>query len=277
MAILRRLLRDRLGTLGLVLVCAVIAGAVFADVIALQDPLKIAPRMRFEGPSLEHLLGTDHLGRDMWSRVLHGARIALGLAVSATLVSLAIGIVLGLVSGYGPRWLDSLLLLVFETLRSFPTVMLALALMILIGSGLTTVFAVVVVVSAPAYARILRTQTLSIRNAEYVVASRSIGAGTLRILGIHILPNIIGPLLIIACMDVPVVITIEAGMSFLGLGVPPPAPSWGTILNEAQGYVRESPWPSIDAGMALVVATCGFTFLGEALRDILDPRLRKGA
>lgn len=270
-----RILRDRLGAIGLVLIIAVVGGALLADVIAVHDPLKIAPRERFALPSADHLLGTDHLGRDLFARVLHGARLALGLALSAIVMSLVLGVGLGLISGYGPRWVDTIMMLLFEALRSFPTVMLALAITILLGAGLQTVLAVIVLVSAPAYARIIRTQVLAVRNAEYVLASRSVGASATRIVLMHIMPNIIGPLLIIACMDIPVVITIEAGMSFLGLGIPPPAPSWGTMLNEAQAYVRESPWPAIAGGGALVLATLGFTFLGETLRDLFDPRLAK--
>ncbi|MFO1059252.1 MAG: ABC transporter permease [Dongiaceae bacterium] len=274
-AVIGRLLAEPLGVLGLVLVLAVVLGAVFADHLTPYDPIKMVVRDRFQPPSLVHLLGTDHLGRDLLSRVLHGGRIALGLSVSATLASLLLGAVLGLVAGYGPRWLDHAMVLLFDAIRSFPTVMIALALAILVGRSLWTVFFVVIAVFAPGYGRIVRTQTIALRNAEFVLATRAVGAGLVRVLAVHILPNIIGPVLIVACMDIPVVITIEAGMSFLGLGVPPPAPSWGTILNEGQNYIQESAWPSIAGGLALILATLGFTFLGETLRDVIDPRLRR--
>ena len=276
-AALRRVLGEPLGLLGLVLVLVVVLGAIFADWLTIYDPIKMLPRDRFQAPSFLHLLGTDHLGRDLFSRVLHGGRIALTLALSATGAALAIGAVLGLGAGYGPRWLDNVMLLLFDAIRSFPTVMLALALAILVGRSLWTVFLVVIIVNAPAYGRIIRTQTITLKGAEFVLASRSVGARAVRVLAIHILPNLIGPVLILACMDIPVVITIEAGMSFLGLGVPPPAPSWGTILSEGQNYISDSPWPSIAGGIPLILSTLGFTFLGEALRDVIDPRLRATA
>ena len=274
-AVLRRLLSEPLGLFGLSLVVLVVLGAVFADQLTPYDPIKMVVRDRFQPPSLEHLLGTDHLGRDLLSRVLHGGRIALGLAISATAASLLLGALLGLIAGYGPRWLDNAMVLLFDAVRSFPTVMITLALAILLGRSLWTVFVVVIAVFAPGYGRIVRTQTIALRNAEFVLATRAVGAGVARVLAVHILPNIIGPVLIIACMDIPVVITIEAGISFLGLGVPPPAPSWGTILNEGQNYIQDSPWPSIAGGIALILATLGFTFFGETLRDVIDPRLRR--
>ncbi|MGF7162109.1 peptide/nickel transport system permease protein [Rhodoligotrophos appendicifer] len=274
---LRRLARDRLGLLGVSLVVLVVLAAIFADVLTPYSPIKMTPRDRFMSPSFEHLLGTDQLGRDLFTRVLYGGRIALTVALTATALSLVIGVILGLIAGYGPRWLDNLLLLVFDTLKSFPTVMLALALVTLVGPSLQAVILVVVIVSAPGYGRIIRTQTISMRNSEFILASKSLGAGPIRLVFVHILPNVIGPILILASMEIPVVITIEAGMSFLGLGVRPPTPSWGAILNDGFGYVRESPWPAIAGGLPIIVATLGFTFLGETLRDIFDPRLRKDA
>jgi peptide/nickel transport system permease protein len=233
------------------------------------------PRDRFLGPSVSHLLGTDQLGRDLFTRVLYGARIALYVALVSTGVGLVGGLALGMIAGYGPRWLDSLLLLVFDALRSFPTVMLALALATLIGPSLSAVILVVVIATLPGYARIVRAQTMSLKSAEFVLSARALGAPARRILLVHILPNVIGPLLILASMDIPVVITIEAGMSFLGLGVRPPTPSWGSILNDGFAFIRETPWPAIAGGLPIVVATLGFTFLGETLRDEFDPRLRR--
>ena len=180
-----------------------------------------------------------------------------------------------MIAGYGPRWLDSLLLLFFDSLRSFPTVMLALALVTLTGPSLATVVLVVVLATLPGYARVVRAQTMSLKTAEFVLSARTLGARPWRILAVHILPNLIGPLVILVSMDIPVVITIEAGMSFLGLGVRPPTPSWGSILNDGYAFIRESSWPAIAGGLPIVIATLGFTFLGETLRDHLDPRLRK--
>lgn len=269
-----RLLREPLGVFALVLVVTVIAAAVFADLLASADPSKIAPRDRFMAPGMEHLLGTDQLGRDLFSRVLYGGRIALTVALGSTGVSLLIGVVLGLIAGYGPRWLDNLMILLFDAIKSFPTVMLALAFVTLFGPSLTAVVVVVVIVNVPGYARIIRTQTIALKSAEFVTAAQSMGASTARILRVHILPNVIGPILILASMDIPVVIAIEAGMSFLGLGVRPPTPSWGAILNDGFANIRETVWIVFAGGMPIILTTLGFTFLGETLRDIFDPRLK---
>jgi peptide/nickel transport system permease protein len=270
----RAVLAQPMGALGLCMVLLVIAAALFAD-LSPYSPSGMSPRDRFADPSLLHWLGTDHLGRDLFTRVLFGARIALGVALVATGISLAGGLVLGMAAGYGPRWLDSALLLLFDALRSFPTVMLALALVTLTGPSLYAVVAVVVIATLPGYARVIRAQTMALKNTEFVLAARALGASAPRILFVDVMPNLIGPLLILVSMDIPVVITIEAGMSFLGLGVRPPTPSWGTILNDGYSFIRESPWPAIAGGLPIVVATLGFTFLGETLRDRFDPRLRR--
>jgi peptide/nickel transport system permease protein len=274
-----RLLRvavDPMGMLGIVLVLAVVIGAVFAGLLSPYAPTKIAPAMRFQAPGAAHLLGTDQLGRDLFSRVLFGARIALDVALVSICISFAGGLVLGMIAGYGPRWLDSLLLLVFDALRSFPTVMLGLALVTLMGPSLTAVVVVVVISTLPGYGRVVRAQTMTLKQSEFVLAARVLGASTWRILPVHIMPNLLGPLLILTSMDIPVVITIEAGMSFLGLGVRPPTPSWGSILSDGFAFISESPWPAIAGGLPIIVATLGFTFLGETLRDHFDPRLGKG-
>ncbi|RTM06249.1 MAG: ABC transporter permease [Hyphomicrobiales bacterium] len=275
--VLRRIVREPLGAFGLTLVVIVVLSALFADVLTSYPPTKLAPAERFAPASLHHLLGTDHLGRDLFSRVLHGGRIALAIALGATGLSLIGGIMLGLIAGYGPRWLDNLMLLLFDAIKSFPTVMLALTLVTLTGPSLLSVLIVVVLVNVPGYARIIRTQTLVLKSAEHVMAARSMGAGTARILTVHILPNVIGPILILASMDIPVVVAIEAGLSFLGLGVRPPLPSWGAILNDGFVNIRDSYWIVIAGGLPIILTTLGFTFLGETLRDVFDPRLKRRA
>jgi len=269
-----RIISDPMGLLGITLVALIVIGALCAGLTG-YNPAKLAMHDRFLDASFTHFLGTDHLGRDLFTRALYGARIALGVAFVATGISFTGGLVLGMIAGYGPRWLDSLLLLFFDSLRSFPTVMLALALVTLTGPSLATVVLVVVLATLPGYARVVRAQTMSLKTAEFVLSARTLGARPWRILAVHILPNLIGPLVILVSMDIPVVITIEAGMSFLGLGVRPPTPSWGSILNDGYAFIRESSWPAIAGGLPIVIATLGFTFLGETLRDHLDPRLRK--
>ena len=272
---LRRILRDPLGALGTALVLLFILSAVLAPWIAPYEPNALDVPARLQGPSVAHPLGTDNLGRDVLSRVLYGGQIALAVALTAVGLSLAGGIVLGLIAGYGPRWLDNVLLLLFDSVRAFPVVMFALAVITVVGPSLQTVILVVVVTSVPQYARIIRTQTMSLRHTEFILAERALGAGAPRVLLVHILPNVIGPLMILASMEIPVVITIEAGLSFLGLGVRPPTPSWGNILNDGYAFIRNTPWLVIAGGLPVVLTTLGFTFLGETLRDVFDPRLRR--
>jgi peptide/nickel transport system permease protein len=207
--------------------------------------------------------------------VLYGGRIALFVSLVSVGLSLMFGCVLGMLAGYGPRWLDNGFILVFDAIRSFPTVLFALALVTLIGPSLTTIIVIVVVTATPLYGRIVRTQTLALQESEFIQAARAIGVRPPRLLARHMLPNLIGPLLILASMDIPVVITIESGLSFLGLGVRPPTPSWGSILNDGYGFIRDTPWLVIAGGAPIVLTTLGFTFLGEALRDIFDPRLQR--
>jgi len=264
------------GMFGLFLVILFFASAIFAPLISRYDPFALDIPARMSGPTAAHWLGTDQLGRDTLTRVLYGGRVALEIAAIGVSVSVFVGLVLGMLAGYGPRWLDNLLLLAFDTIRAFPTIVLALATVALTGPSLEMVLAIVVVTSIPAYARMARTSTLALKHTEFILAERSLGAGMGKILRRHVMPNVIGPLLILAAMDVPVVVTVEAGLSFLGLGVLPPTASWGTILNEGYLVIRDTPWPVVAGGIPLVLTTLGFTFLGEALRDVFDPKLRKG-
>ncbi len=262
--------------IGLLLVVAFFASAIFAPFFSTHDPNQLDIPARLSGPTWEHWAGTDQLGRDTYSRVLHGGRVALKIAAIGVSVSLFIGLMLGMIAGYGPRWLDNFLLLIFDTTRSFPTIVMALAAVALTGPSLELVMIIVIITSIPGYARLARTSTMQLKNTEFIIAEQSLGAHPLKIIWRHVMPNVIGPLLILAAMDVSVVVTVEAGLSFLGLGVQPPTSSWGTILNEGYLIVRETPWPIVAGGIPLILTTLGFTFLGESLRDIFDPRLRKG-
>jgi peptide/nickel transport system permease protein len=263
------------GVVGLVLVTLFFASAIFAPLIAPYDPLQMDIPARLSGPTIEHIAGTDQLGRDTFSRVLYGGRVALQIAAIGVSIAFSVGLLLGMIAGYGPRWLDNTLILVFDTIRAFPTIVMALAAVALTGPSLKLVMIIVIVIAIPGFGRLARTNTLAIKNQEFITAERSLGAPSVTILLRHVMPNVIGPLLILAAMDVPVVITIEAGLSFLGLGVLPPTASWGTILNEGYLVIRDTPWPVIAGGIPLVLTTLGFTFLGEALRDVFDPKLRK--
>ncbi|MFC0268039.1 ABC transporter permease [Kushneria aurantia] len=266
---------NRSGAIGFVLVALIVFAAIFAPWLAPYDPTAIMTGPRMAPPSPEHWLGTDNLGRDLLSRVIAGGRVAMLVAAAALGAALTGGLSLGLIAGLGPRWLDNTLLLIFDALRSFPTIVFGLAVVTIIGPSLFTVILVVAITSIPIYARIVRTQTLALKNVEFILAERAMGAGIARILFVHVLPNVLGPLLILASMDVPLVIATEAGLSFLGMGVRPPTPSWGVILNDGYNFIRNSPWPVISGSIPIILVTLGFTFMGEALRDIFDPRLRR--
>ncbi len=273
----QRVAHEPLGALGLFLVVFVLISAIGADWWSTHEPNQINVRAAFASPSLEHFLGTDQLGRDIFSRVLVGGQIALKVSLISIGVALLIGLTLGLIAGFGPRWVDNILMLLFDSVRSFPTVMFALAVVTLFGPSLTTIMIIVIVTQIPIYGRMVRSQTLALKNSEFILTERAMGAGFFRIIFVHMLPNVIGPLLILASMDIPFVITIEAGLSFLGMGVRPPTPSWGTILNDGYSYIYNSPWPVIAGGIPVILTTLGFTFLGESLRDVFDPKLRKDA
>lgn len=271
----RRFLHEPLGLLGLALVATILFTGIFADLIVPFEPNKINVPDRLQGFSLDHFAGTDQMGRDIFSRIIKGSQIALIVGISSIAISLMLGLALGMLAGYGPRWLDNCLLLLFDTIYSFPLVMLALTVITLLGVSLQTIMLVVVVGTTPVYSRLVRTATLSLKSSEFILAERSLGAGPIRVMLRHVLPNVVGPLLIIASMDIPSVITLEAGLSFLGLGVPPPAASWGRTLNEGYNLIREAPWIVVAGGIPLIMTTLGFTFLGECLRDMLDPKLRR--
>ena len=270
----RALLAEPLGVMGGAIVLSFVIMALFAPWLAPYDPLKIDVMHKFAAPSLAHPAGTDQLGRDLLSRIIYGARTALGVAVTATGIAGLAGILLGLVAGYGPRWLDALLILCFDSITSLPMIMFALAVITVLGPSTTTLIFVIILVSIPGYARFIRAQTLSLVRSDFIMAEQAMNASHARIILLHLLPNVAGQLLVVLSMDIPVVIMLEAGLSYLSLGVKPPTPSWGNILYDGYVSLRQSPGMVIMAGIPLILATLGFTFLGEALRDALDPRLQ---
>jgi peptide/nickel transport system permease protein len=262
------------GRLGFLLVALLVATALLAPWIAPYDPAKLDVVNRYAAPSLAHPMGTDHLGRDMASRIIHGTRIALSVALPTILIAVSAGALLGIAAAYAPREGERLILILFDVIASFPSLVFALAVVALLGPGLEKIVLIVSVTLTPQFGRIARAQALALKNAPFLEAERVLGAGPLRLVAFHILPNILGPLMVLASMDVPVVITIEAGLSFLGVGVPPPLASWGTLLYDGYSQLNQSTWPVLFAGLALTVATLGFTLFGEAMRDAIDPKLQ---
>jgi len=270
----RALLAEPLGVMGGTIVLSFVVMALFAPWLAPYDPLKIDVMHKFASPSLAHWAGTDQLGRDLLSRIIYGARTALGVAITATGLAGLAGILLGLLAGYGPRWLDSLLILCFDSITSLPMIMFAQAVITVLGPSTSTLVLVIILVSIPGYARFIRAQTLSLVRSDFIMAEQAMNASHARIILVHLLPNVAGQLLVVLSMDIPVVIMLEAGLSYLSLGVKPPTPSWGNILYDGYVSLRQSPGMVVIAGIPLILATLGFTFLGEALRDALDPRLQ---
>ncbi len=271
--ILGEILRRPFGAIGFFIVLIILLAALLAPLIAPYYYADQDIASRNQGPSSTHIFGTDHLGRDLFSRIIYGTRIALGTAVPSVGIAMILGVFLGLLSGYIGGQIDNLILVILNSLYAFPAIILALAVLALLGPSLVNVVLVIGVTWSPGYALVVRAQVLSARENIYVEAERSLGASDARILGSHILPNVIAPALLLAAMDLPLVISFEAGLSFLGLGVPPPNPSWGVILSDGFDLIRQSPWPIIWSGLTLCFATFGVTFFGEALRDVLDPKL----
>lgn len=271
--VLGEVLQRPLGALGFFIVFMFLVAVIFAPVLAPYDYAKQDIPSMLQGPSRAHLLGTDHLGRDLLSRIIYGSRIALIAAVPSVSIALLGGIILGLLAGYIGGIVDDIIVIILDTIKAFPAVILALAILALLGPSLVNEILVIGLAWIPGYARVTRAQVFSARQNLYVEAERSLGAPSRRIVLRHILPNILAPLLILAAMDLPVVITFEAGLSFLGLGVRPPTPSWGVILAEGFNFIRQTPWPITWAGLTLIITTLGFTLFGETLRDVLDPRL----
>ncbi len=271
--ILGDVLRRPLGVLGFLIALGFMLTVVFAPLLAPYDYAEQDIPSMLQGPSSAHLLGTDHLGRDLLSRIVYGSRIALGVAVPAVAIAMVGGLALGLTAGYLGGIVDNVTLVLLDSMQAFPAVILALAILALLGSSLVNVIIVIGLAWIPGYARIVRAQVLSAKQNQYIEVEHSLGASQKRIVFLHIMPNILAPLLILAAMDLPVVITFEAGLSFLGLGVRPPTPSWGVILSDGFNVIRQSPWPITWAGLTLIITTLGFTLFGETLRDVLDPRL----
>lgn len=271
--VLGDVLRKPLGILGAIIVFIFIVIVLLAPLIARYGFEQQDIPSMLQGPSSEHWLGTDHLGRDLWSRIIYGARIALGVAVPSVTIALLGGIILGLLAGFIGGIVDDITVVLLDSLQAFPAVILALTILALLGPSLINVVLVIGLAWTPGYARVVRAQVLSTKQNQYIEVERSLGATQFRILRSHILPNIIAPLLILAAMDLPVVITFEAGLSFLGLGVRPPTPSWGVILSDGFNFIRQSPWPIVWSGLTLIITTLGFTLFGESLRDVLDPTL----
>src|SRR5437868_13375227 len=263
--------RARLG-IGIVLVMALAAG--LAPLIARQSPITIDLLHILQRPSPQHWLGTDIQGRDIWSRLVYGARVSLTVGLISQGIALALGVSMGLVAGFYGRWVDEIVMRLADVTLAFPTLLLLIAMVAALQPSEGVVFATIGIVGWAGMARIVRGQVLVVRQLEYVQAMKALGAGDRRIMGRHGLPNVIAPVVIAATRGVAGAIMAEAALSFLGLGVPPPAPSWGSMIADGRDLdqLRRAPWTSVFPGVAIGAAVLGFNLLGDALRDALDPR-----
>jgi len=264
-----------MGLLGFIIVLLIILLAIFAPLVAPYNPLEINIAHMLEGSSARFIMGTDNLGRDILSRIIYGSRIALLVAIPAIIFGVVLGMFLGIIAGYSTERIDSAFIVLFDTMRSLPAIIFAITILAIIGPNIYILPIIMGITRVPIYGRLIRASTLRVKENEYVIASRALGGSSLVIMFKHILPNVVAPLFIQAAMDIPVMITFEAGLSFLGLGVPPPTPSWGHILRTGYLNVRQAPHIVIYGGIALILATLGFTLLGEALRDVFDPKLQR--
>jgi ABC-type dipeptide/oligopeptide/nickel transport system permease subunit len=275
----KRLLGDNRARFGIAVVVIMVFAAIAAPLIATQDPLKIDLSNFLARPSGSHLLGTDIQGRDIWARLVFGSRVSLTVGLISQGIALTLGVTLGLLAGYYGRWVDELVMRLADVTLAFPTLLLLIAMVAAFQPSMAVVFATIGVVGWAGMARLVRGQVLVVRQLEYVQAIRALGAKDIRVMLQHVLPNVIAPVVIAATLGVAGAIMAEAALSFLGLGVPAPTPSWGSMIADGRDLdqLRRAPWTSVFPGMAIGAAVLGFNLLGDALRDALDPRQQRKA
>lgn len=267
--------RYPLGAAGALIMVVFVLSAAFAPWITEFDPLSTNSRLSLAPPSIEHWMGADFMGRDIYSRIVYGARVSLAVGVGSTALGCAIGVVVGLLSGYLGGWVDLVVQRVSDILQALPLLVLALVMSASLGPSLRNTIIAIAIPLVPNVARVVRSSTLSLREQPFVEAARAVGMGELRIAVRHVLPNTLAPLIVLATAQLGSAILVEASLSFLGLGVPEPHPSWGRMLSEsAAEYVRTAPWLVIWPGVAISLTVFGTNLLGDALRDLLDPRQR---
>jgi peptide/nickel transport system permease protein len=267
--------RYPLGAVGAVIMALFVFAALFAGLIARYDPLTTSAALSLARPSAAHWLGADFLGRDVWARIIYGARISLAVGLFSTLLGSAIGVVIGLASGYLGGWVDLIVQRVVDILQALPLLVLALVMAASLGPSLRNTVIAIAIPLIPYVARVIRANTLALRELPFVEAAKAVGMSELRIAVRHVLPNTLAPLIVLATAQLGSAILTEASLSFLGLGIPEPHPSWGRMLSEsAAEYVRTAPWLVIFPGIAISLAVFGTNLLGDALRDLLDPRQR---
>lgn len=280
--VLKRMWQLRMGVFGFLLVLLLIGSAIFAPLVATHDPLeqdiisRLTPPSFLEGGDSTYLLGTDQLGRDLYSRIIYGARISLTIGLSAVLVSMVIGVLLGMAAGYFGGKVDAVVDFLVNAMLAFPFILLAMTLVIVLGASMENIILALGLSNWPIFARVTRIETMKLREQEFVLAAIAQGLSHVRIVLKHILSNLAAPILVIATVEIARAIIRETFLSFLGLGIQPPTPSWGLMLAEGRDYMLTVWWLSTLPGFAIFLAALGINLVGDALRDLLDPRMRKG-
>ncbi len=267
-------LRQRLAVIGLVIVGFFAIVAIVGPLVAPSGPTEQFSEYRLQGPSEQYWFGNDEFGRDIFSRLLYGARISFQVGVIAVGISAVIGVLIGLIAGYFGGWIDNIASLLMDVLYAFPTILLAIAIMAMLGNSLANVMIAIGIVNAPTFMRVIRGAVLSVRRTTYVEAAISVGGTTPRVMWRHVLPNVTAPLIVHASLNFAYAVLAEASLAFLGLGNKPPSPSWGSMVSSSYGFLQLAPWAAIFPGIAIALTVLGFNLLGDGLRDALDPRLR---
>ena len=271
----RRFSRNKGALFGLFVVFLIVFASIFAEVLSPYDPVAQDFMLLMQRPSAQHWLGTDSLGRDILSRMIYGSRIALIVGILAVLLAMAVGVTLGLIAGYYGGLVDSIIMRIMDGLFAFPILILAIALMAIMGLGLVNIIIAVAVGMIAPFARVTRGDVLAIRGEIYVEAAQLLGLNHFTIIFRHVLPNVLAPIIVQGALRVSGAIITEAGLSFLGLGIPPPTPVWGSMISEGRQFIIMAPWISTFPGIALMIAVVGLNLLGDGLRDTFDPRLKR--
>lgn len=274
MDVFYRFVRHPLGIVGGIIISILVIMALLGPVLAPYDPVGMDFEARFAEPSIAHPLGTDEFGRDTLSRIMYGARVSLQVGIISVTIATLIGTVLGMIAGYGNRLADEVIMRSMDVLFAFPAILLAIAVLAILGRGVGNAMIAIGVVYIPIFARIARGEVLKVKQEEFVEVARALGASDFGILYRHIFPNILAPIIVEISLSLSFAILAEAALSFFGLGTQPPDPSWGRMLSEGRQYFRQSAWMGIFPGLAIMLSVMGFNFLGDGLRDALDPKAR---
>ncbi|UFT98492.1 ABC transporter permease [Radiobacillus kanasensis] len=270
-----RLVKSKTSLIGLTIISLLIVIAIFAPLVATHSPIEQDMINRYQAPSGEHWLGTDALGRDIFSRIVYGTRISIQVGLIAVGISAIVGILLGGIAGYFGKWPDLIIMRFIDIMMAFPSILLAIAMVAVLGANLTNTMIAVGIVGIPQFARIVRSTVLSVKETEYIEAARAIGAKNNRILFSHVLPNCLAPIIVQATLSVGTAILDAAGLSFLGLGAQPPTPEWGAMLSDGRAALQSAPWVIMFPGLAIFLVVLGFNLFGDGLRDALDPKLKQ--